>query len=92
MSSEQEFVLSLPKFDYMSQKNTYSGSFGNFRYKLYSEAKDEIEKVMVAAVYFNNCFEVEDLAGRATKEAFEYSNSGIDAAREWILQKYRETK
>ena len=92
MLSEQEFVINLPKFDYMSQKNTYSGSFRNFRYKLYVEKKDEIESVVVAAVYFNNCFEVEDEAGRTTKKEFEYSNDGIESASEWILQKYQETQ
>jgi len=84
----EELNLRIPRFDYMSQKNTYSGSCGNFRYKLFPQDKDEIEKVFVAAVYKDNCFEVEDEAGRAEKAEFEYSQEGIDKATEWIYSKY----
>ena len=84
----EELKLRIPKFDYMSQKNTFSGSFGDFRYKLFPLAKYEIEKDFVAAVYKNNCFEVEDEAGRTIKEEFEYSQDGIDKATEWIMSLY----
>ena len=77
--------ITLPRFDYMSQKNTYSGSVGNFRYKFFPVKKDDIDTVFVAAVYQNNCFEVEDAAGRTVKQEFEYSPNGIDEATSWLL-------
>ncbi len=83
-----EFKLRLPRFDYMCQSNTYSGSFGDFRYKFYPLAKDEIEKVFVAAVYKDNCFEVEDAAGRTRKEEFSYDPDGIESAEKWIMEQY----
>lgn len=76
--------ITLPRFDYMCQKNTYSGSVGNFRYKFFPLAKDEIEKVFIVATYHDNCFEVEDAAGRTIKKEFEYSPEGIDAAEAWL--------
>ncbi len=79
-----ERTINLPKWDYMCQGNTYSGSIGDFRYKFFVSSNDEIEKVFVASTYKNNCFEVEDAAGRTTKKEFEYSAKGIDAAERWI--------
>lgn len=83
-----EKIIKLPKFDYMSQKNTYSGSIGDFRYKFFYENKDEIETVFVAAVYKTNCFEVEDAAGRTIKREFTYDPDGIAAAEAWIIEQY----
>ena len=77
----------IPKFDYMCQDNSYSGSVGSFRYKIWGEKKDEIDKVFVAAVYKNNCFEVEDAAGRTEKFEFDYNQEGLDNAHLWILEK-----
>lgn len=85
---ESEFRIKLPRFDYMSQKNTYSGSFKGFRYKFYSVKKDEIETVFVVAVYKDNCFEVEDAAGRTKKSEFSYNPEGISAAEQWITEQY----
>ncbi len=82
--------ISLPKWDYMCQKNTYSGSIGDFRYKVFPMSLDEIEKVFVAAAYRNNCFEVEDAAGRTTKKEFEYSQAGLDSAEAWLLKQCGE--
>lgn len=76
--------IKLPGFDYMSQGNTYSGSVGDFRYKLFSVRKDDIETVFVAAVYRENCFEVEDAAGRTVKSEFSYDPDGIVSAVQWI--------
>lgn len=76
--------FSLPRFDYMSQNNTYSGSIGRFRYKFFPEKKDDIETVLVAATYFDNCFEVEAEAGRVTRKEFPYSDAGIDDAEAWL--------
>lgn len=78
--------IKLPGFDYMSQKNTYSGSVGNFRYKFFPEKKDDIETVFVAAVYRDNCFEVEDAAGRTVKAEFPYEPDGIVSATRWITE------
>lgn len=78
--------IKLPGFDYMSQKNTYSGSVGDFRYKFFPEKKDDIETVFVAAVYRNNCFEVEDAAGRTVKAEFPYEPDGIVSATQWIME------
>ncbi len=78
--------IKLPGFDYMSQKNTYSGSVGDFRYKFFPEKKDDIETVFVAAVYRDNCFEVEDAAGRTVKAEFPYEPNGITAATQWIME------
>lgn len=78
--------IKLPGFDYMSQKNTYSGSVGDFRYKFFPEKKDDIETVFVAAVYRNNCFEVEDAAGRTVKAEFPYEPDGIVSATQWITE------
>ncbi len=78
--------IKLPGFDYMSQKNTYSGSVGDFRYKFFPEKKDDIETVFVAAVYSHNCFEVEDAAGRTVKAEFPYEPDGITAAAQWIAK------
>lgn len=85
---ENEAKIKLPRFDYMSQKNTYSGSLNGFRYKFYPEKKDEIETVFVAAVYKNNCFEIEDAAGRTKKSEFSYDPDGITAAEQWITEQY----
>lgn len=79
--------IELPKWDYMCQGNTFSGSLGSFRYKFFPETKDEIEKVFVAAVYRNNCFEVEDAARRTNKKEFEYSITGIASAENWINER-----
>lgn len=82
-------AISLPRFDYMSQNNTYSGSIGRFRYKFFPEKKDDIDTVLVAAFYFDNCYEVELEAGRVTREEFAYSNEGIDKAQEWLLSQVK---
>lgn len=82
-------VISLPRFDYMSQKNTYSGSIGRFRYKFFPEKKDDIDTVLVAAYYFDNCYEVELEAGRVTRKEFAYSNEGIDEAQDWLLSQVK---
>lgn len=82
-------TISLPRFDYMSQNNTYSGSIGRFRYKFFPEKKDDIDTVLVAAYYFDNCYEVELEAGRVTREEFAYSNEGIDQAQEWLLSQVK---
>ena len=78
--------IKLPGFDYMSQKNTYSGSVGDFRYKLFPMKKDDIDTVFVAAVYRDNCFEVEDAAGLTIKAEFPYEPDGITAAERWIVE------
>lgn len=80
--------IKLPGFDYMSQKNTYSGSLGSFRYKFFPEKKDDIETVFVAAVYRDNCFEVEDAAGRTIKSEFPYDPDGILSATAWIKEQF----
>lgn len=84
--------IKLPGFDYMSQKNTYSGSVGNFRYKFFPEKKDDIETVFVAAVYRDNCFEVEDAAGRTIKSEFPYAPDGILSATAWIKEQFETGK
>ena len=84
--------ISLPRFDYMCLKNTYSGSQGRFRYKFFPEKKDDVDTVLVAACYFDNCYEVELEAGRVTRQEFEYSNEGIDAAQAWLSAQYDETQ
>ena len=73
----------------MSQNNTYSGSIGRFRYKFFPEKKDDIDTVLVAAYYFDNCYEVEQEAGRVTRREFAYSNEGIDEAQEWLLSQVK---
>ncbi len=78
--------IKLPGFDYMSQKNTYSGSVGDFRYKFFPIKKDDIETAFVAAVYRDNCFEVEDAAGRTVKAEFSYEPDGIVLATQWITE------
>lgn len=87
---EAKDLIKLPKFDYMSQKNTYSGSVGDFRYKFYPEKKDEIDTVFVIACYIKNCYEIEKEAGRVTAEEFEYSPEGIEKCEEWVRNKYIE--
>ncbi|MCR4746917.1 MAG: hypothetical protein K5836_00440 [Clostridiales bacterium] len=76
--------IRIPRFDYMCQKNTYSGSVGSFRYKVFPKNINETDKVFVAATYRNNCFEVEDAAGRTEKKEFEYSPEGLLEAEAWI--------
>ena len=78
--------IKLPRFDYMSQGNTFSGSVGNFRYKFFPKMINETDMVFVAATYRDNCFEVEDAAGRTVKKEFEYSSEGIDTAQAWISE------
>ncbi len=90
MTTRGDFSINLPRFDYMCQKNTFTGSYGSFRYKVFPEKKDEIDTVIVAACYENNCFEVEDENGRVERAEFEYSNEGIDRAEAWIADKYSE--
>ncbi len=82
--------IKLPGFDYMCQKNTYSGSVGNFRYKFFPVKKDDIETVFVAAVYRDNCFEVEDAAGRTVKSEFSYEPDGILSAEQWINEQMKK--
>jgi hypothetical protein len=84
--------ISLPRFDYMCQNNTFSGSQGRFRYKFFPEKKDDIDTVLVAACYFDNCYEVEEEAGRVTRQEFACSDEGIDAAESWIRAQYDETQ
>lgn len=84
--------IKLPGFDYMSQKNTYSGSIGDFRYKFFPKKKDDIETVFVAAVYKDNCFEVEDSAGRTIKSEFSYDPDGIRSAAAWIKEQFENSK
>lgn len=74
----------------MSQKNTYTGSQGAFRYKFFPEKKDDIDTVLVAACYMDNCYEVELEAGRVVRAEFEYSEKGIDDAQAWICGQYEE--
>ena len=76
--------ISLPRFDYMCQNNTFSGSQGRFRYKFFPEKKDDIDTVLVAACYL-------DLeAGRITRQEFPYSDEGIDLAEAWLAAQYDE--
>lgn len=74
----------LPRFDYMCQKNTYTGSVGTFRYRLSPVKMDDIETVFLASAYHNNCYEVEKEAGRMAEKEFEYSQEGIDQAEAWL--------
>lgn len=90
MIQNGSFYIKLPRFDYISQRNDYSGSCGRFRYKYFPLKKDEIDTVIVAAVYTDRSFETEDEAGRTVKQEFEYSEDGIDAAEKWIAEKYEE--
>lgn len=80
-------TVDLPKIDYICQKNTFTGSCGAFRYRLYPEEAGEA-KVVTAAVYADHCYEIEDAAGRVTRESFEYTNDGIAKAEEWIAAQY----
>lgn len=80
--------ISLPHFDYMSQKNTYSGSQGRFRYKFFPGENGDGEKVLNAAVYADNCYEVEAEAGRVTAKEFPYSEEGTREAEAWIREQY----
>lgn len=86
--SAETLNIALPRFDYMSQNNTYSGSQGRFRYKFFPESKDEIDTVLVAARYFDNCYEVELEAGRVVRAEFPYSDEGIDAAEAWLKEQF----
>lgn len=88
MIKQGDFHICLPRFDYMSQKNTYSGNVGAFRYKFFPEKKDEIDTVLVAACYKDRCYEAELEAGRVAQKEFDYSNEGIDAAEQWIYECY----
>ncbi len=92
MLTSGDFTIKLPRFDYVVQNNDYSGSFGRFRYKMFPNKKDDDNMEIVAAVYRDHCYELEDEAGRTQKETFEYSNDGIDSAEQWIVQKYEEMK
>lgn len=83
-----EVNISLPHFDYICQKNTYSGSIGDFRYKIFPVKKDEIDTVLTAAVYFRNCYETEKEAGRVTEQEFAYSEAGIREAEQFLKQQY----
>ena len=80
--------IALPHFDYMSQKNTYSGSQGTFRYKFFPGENADGEKVLNAAVYADNCYEVELEAGRVTLKEFPYSEEGTREAEAWIREQY----
>lgn len=92
MHSSGKFTVSLPRFDYVSQNNDYSGSFGRFRYKMFPTKKDDDSPVIIAAAYLDRCFELEDEAGRTVKAEFAYSNQGIDDAEEWIVKQYETLK
>ncbi len=86
--SSNPLLIALPRFDYMSQKNTYSGSQGRFRYKVFPDPDRDGGPVFAAAVYSDNCYEVELEADRVTRKDFEYSEAGIDAAEAWIREQY----
>lgn len=88
MLSSGDFTVSLPRFDYVSQNNNYSGSFGRFRYKMFPLKKEDGTQVIIAAAYQDHCFELEDEAGRARKAEFPYSDEGIDQAEQWIVEQY----
>ena len=81
------FRIDLPKIDYMEQQNTFTGSIGRFRYKFYPESSGDA-KVLTVGVYADHCYEIEDEAGRITRESFEWSNDGVAAAEEWICSQY----
>ncbi|MBQ9066417.1 MAG: hypothetical protein IJ133_02685 [Clostridia bacterium] len=88
MQTSGPFTVELPRFDYICQKNDYSGSFGRFRYKVYPLKKDDIETVIVAATYLDRCYELEKEAGNVTEKEFAYSNDGIDEAEAWLVAQY----
>lgn len=90
MTELGELKINLPRFDYMCQGNNYTGSAGDFRYKLYVRELDEIEKRMVLAIYLKNCYSVEKEAGRIEEKEFPYSPEGIDEAEKWTVEKYRK--
>ena len=90
MQQKGQLTVSLPRFDYMCQKNTYSGSCGRFRYKFFPRKKDDIDTVLVAAVYYDRCYELEQEAGRVTEQEFDYSNDGVDLAEQFIVSQYME--
>lgn len=90
MTEKGKLTVSLPRFDYMCQDNTYSGSCGRFRYKFFPLKKDDINTVLVAAVYFDRCYELEKAADRVTEREFPYSDEGIDQAEAFIASLYTE--
>lgn len=92
MQSSGDFTVSLPRFDYVSQNNNYSGSFGRFRYKMFPTKKEDGTQIIIAAAYQDRCFELEDAAGRARKAEFAYSDEGIDQAEQWITEQYEALK
>lgn len=92
MRSSGKFTVSLPRFDYVSQNNDYSGSFGRFRYKMFPVKREDGSQKIVAAAYQDRCFELEDEAGRTVKAEFAYSDPGIDEAEQWIVEQYENMK
>ncbi|NLL63951.1 MAG: hypothetical protein GX241_06985 [Ruminococcaceae bacterium] len=78
-------MIKLPRFDYMCQKNAFSGSIGDFRYKFFP---NEEFNAFIAAVYKDNCYEVEKEAGRIIEEKFSYDEAGIIEAEKWIMEQY----
>ncbi len=92
MLTSGDFTLSLPHFDYVVQKNDYSGSFGRFRFKMFPSKNEEEENIIIAAVYRDRAFELEREEGRTQETTYPYSEEGIQAAEHWIMERYEEMK
>lgn len=92
MLTSGPFTVALPRFDYVSQNNSYSGSFGRFRYKMFPTKKEDGNSAIIAAAYRDRCYELEDEAGRVTQTEFAYSEEGIDLAEQWIVTQYETMK
>lgn len=79
--------IELPNFHYFHSKNPYSGSVGNFRYRLVPE--DDLLKV--TAWPGVNCMDATD-PELLRREEFPLTKEGEESAEEWLLKQFQDCK
>lgn len=78
--------MDLPMLDFLKEKNTHTGSEGNFRYKL----KPDGEEIKVWA-YQTYCLEYCQEHGLMLgEEAFPLDAQGLEAAAAWLAEQQKK--
>lgn len=76
---QEDSFFSLPTAEYLKFNNIYSGSFGDFNYKLFPDIKNEIVRVVVWKGRYS--FEKSDLL---FEKNFNFEDNLIEKINEWL--------
>lgn len=81
MTKERQ-ELPLPSLEFFQAKNPYTGSAGEFRYRVASDGE-----LLTAWVYEHDCFEVAD---PFCQGEFPVTQEGMHRLGEWLYERWME--